>query len=110
MGNLKDANKIARSVVDLIFKLSVEEERIANRFCRTNDGEVLQEDDGEEKEESRWDLYQHALSASKESDSQSYIIDSSEFSGEDLLSWKDLSAISWAAFCSNSVPADDETY
>jgi len=120
---LEDANKMARDVVDLIGNVSDIEQGVSLRSLTNDDDNGVdydndnndddnddEDDDCEESEETRQGRFHQAYRAAIDSDSQGYIYDSSSREGKPLLSWKQMNAISWAAFSSHSTLAIDETY
>jgi hypothetical protein len=120
---LEDANKMARDVVDLIGNVSAIEQGVSLRSLTNDDDNGVdydndnndddnddEDDDCEESEETRQGRFHQAYRAAIDSDSQGYIYDSSSREGKPLLSWKQMNAISWAAFSSHSNLAIDETY
>ena len=116
--SLEDANKMARDVVDLIGNVSDIEQSVSlksltNNYDSGNDDDDDDDDDDdndEECEETRQGRFHQAYRAAIDSDSQGYIYDSSSGEEKPLLSWKQMNAISWAAFSSHSTLAIDETY
>jgi hypothetical protein len=115
--SLDAANKMARDVVDLIGNVSDIEQGVSLRSLTNDydsgnddDDDDDDDDDCEESEETRQGRFHQAYRAAFDSDSQGYIYDSSYGEEELLLSWKQMNAISWAAFSSHSTLAIDETY
>merc|ERR1712241_106346 len=73
------------------------------------------ENDDDDDIETRKDRFNLAYRAAMESDSQGYISNddnnnSKEGIEQKKLSWKEINAISWAAFSSHATLATDETY
>ncbi len=107
--SIEEANEMARSVLDVLSKLSAKEQDLDNE----HDVKILYDINNDEDEdfhdfkETRVDRFGSAGLASLESDSYGYI--SNAPIGEGMLSWKEMNAISWAAFSSASSPSDDET-
>jgi hypothetical protein len=116
--SLEDANKMARDIVDLIGNVSDIEQGVSlrsltNDYDSRNDDDEDDDDDdddSEESEETRQGRFHQAYRAAIDSDSQGYICDSFSGEGKPLLSWKQINAISWAAFSSHSTLAIDATY
>lgn len=112
--SMEDANEMARSVLEVMSKLSdKEQDSIRSDPSNNHDVKILydvnndQEDDNDGQEEARKDRFAHAYLESLESDSNGYI--SSGPLKEGLLSWKEMNAISWAAFSAALIPSEDET-
>lgn len=114
--SFEDANEMARSVLQVVKKLS-DKEQESRRIASNSDHDVKvlydisndqDEDlDEDEDEQTRSDRFAHAYLESLESDSQGYI--SSAGTKEGMLSWKEMNAISWAAFSSDVIPSKEET-
>eukprot|EP00529_Nitzschia_sp_RCC80_P024563 CAMPEP_0113524838 /NCGR_PEP_ID=MMETSP0014_2-20120614/46422_1 /TAXON_ID=2857 /ORGANISM="Nitzschia sp." /LENGTH=452 /DNA_ID=CAMNT_0000422961 /DNA_START=384 /DNA_END=1742 /DNA_ORIENTATION=- /assembly_acc=CAM_ASM_000159 len=110
---LRDANEMARNVVKLISQIcEVEQHQL--HLSHLSDGE-------DDEEESRKDRFCTAIRDAYESDSQGYHfiqenkddnlrISSSSSSLSSLKSWKELNAVSWAAYSSSANLQWDETY
>jgi hypothetical protein len=119
--NMEDANEMARSVLEVMVKLSdTEQDRVDSDLNIEHDVTILydvnndhgnsnsdQEEDLDDVEETRKDRFAHAYLESLDSDSQGYI--SNTPLKEGMLSWKQMNAISWAAFSSAVIPSEDET-
>lgn len=111
-----NANAMARDVLQIITKLSHKEEHsMENSIGDEHDVKILHDvfdgedqDDCEDDEETRKDRFAQAYLDSMECDSQGYI--SSASSRQGTLSWKEMNAISWAAFSSALNPSEDATY
>jgi hypothetical protein len=103
---LDDAIEMASHVVHVIAELSDREEAEGR-------GEGHDEDD--EENETRICRFRRAIRAAHESDCQGYVGSTSspprsETTVAKTWSWKDVNAISWAAFSSSLTPQMDETY
>ena len=84
-------------------------EQLIAKLCTTeNESEMLLFG----SEQDRWDRYQEAYRQALESDSLDYLSLSSDETDDAnaVYSWKELNAISWAAFSTNECLARDETY
>lgn len=114
--SMEDTNQMARSVVEVIANLSDKEQDVIRKECSDgHDVEILhvvdddKEDDYDDYEETRKDRFVQAFINSMEADSQGYISNSPP-TREGVLSWKEMNAISWAAFSSALTPSEDEMY
>ena len=107
--SMEDANEMARNVLKLMSELSDKEQDLNDK----HDVKILydinsdREEDLDDDEETRKDRFEHAYIESLESDSHGYI--SSAPLEKGILSWKEMNAISWAAFSSAFIPSEDET-
>ncbi len=109
--SVEEANEMAREVLQVVAKLSEKEQ-----YALENDHDVkilydingdADDDHDDEEEETRANRFAHAYMASLEADSHGYI--SSAPLGEAMLSWKEMNAISWAAFSSAETLSDDKS-
>lgn len=112
--SMDDANEMAKSVLEVMSKLSdKEQDSIRSDSSNNHDVKILydvnndQEEDNSGQEETRADRFAHAYLEAFESDSNGYI--SSGPLKEGMLSWKEMNAISWAAFSAALIPYEDET-
>ena len=116
---VEEANEMAREVLQAISKLSdKEQENIDNDLSSDHDVKIVYDinndqeeddidDDDVDDQETRKDRFARAYLESLDVDSRGYI--SSAPLKEGLLSWKEMNAISWAAFSSAVIPSEDET-
>jgi len=111
--SLEDVNEMAKSVLEIMTKLSDKEQN-----CTENDHDVkilydisnineLDSDEEDDDKETRYHRFARAYLDALDSDSQGYI--TSTPIKEGVLSWKEMNAISWAAFSSSVIPSENET-
>jgi hypothetical protein len=100
--NLEMANNLASMIENLIADVSDIEE--SSRGAPTSSLMML--DDGI----TRMDRYQAAYESALESDSQGYLLSPSSSSPSGDRSWRELNAVSWAAFATSTCLADDSTF
>ena len=74
---------------------------------KDDEQEEEEEEDLDEEEQTRGDRFTYAYLDALESDSQGYISSGQEREG--LYSWKEMNAISWAAFSSDLVSSEEAT-
>jgi len=72
------------------------------------DDESSESNLNEKKEDTRWERYQSAYRNALDADQQGYVVASGEASTR--RSWKELAAVSWAAFSTSSCPDKDATF
>ena len=112
--SMEDANEMARGVLEIITNLSNKEDEYTKKGLGiVHDVKIIRGVDNEEEdcddfEETRKDRFAQAFLDSLESDSHGYI--SSSPTGDGNLTWKEMNAISWGAFCTSLNPSEDETY
>ena len=111
---IEDANEIAKSVLQLMTQLSdTEQENSDDTLSNNHDVRILrdvnnsEEEDYDDYEDTRYCRFAHAYLESLDSDSHGYI--SNEPMEEGMLSWKEMNAISWAAFSSDLIPSEEGT-
>jgi len=118
--SIEDANQMARNVLAIITDLSDKEQEQAEKGSNADhsvkilygvDGhgqEEEEEEDCDNYEETRKNRFAHAFLDSLESDPNGYVTDC--HAEERMLSWREMNAISWAAFCTSLDPSEDETF
>jgi len=115
--SLQDANEIAKDVLQQMSKLSNEE---ASQHMASSEKYYFaaplhekEDEDAEENdndEETRKDRFAQVYLDALESDSSGYLVSKEDQqSPAPPLSWKEIKAISWAAFSSSSMVSEDET-
>lgn len=110
---LDDAVEMASRIMAVITDLSGREEATFPS-CQTSDDDDNDDNDENEENETRIVRFHQAIHAAYESDSQGYVCPT-EHSRKDATSatswsWKEVNAISWAAFSSSLTPKMDATY
>jgi hypothetical protein len=112
---LDDVIEMATQVAYVIAKLSDKEEAYIKTFAQDEDD--CDGDDGDDFDndnETRQDRFRQAIQAAHESDCQGYVSSTQQTFQEGTpnkaWSWKDVNAISWAAFSSSLTPKLDETF
>eukprot|EP00536_Pseudo-nitzschia_multiseries_P007671 jgi/Psemu1/305116/fgenesh1_kg.182_\ len=111
--SIEDANQMARSVLKIITNLSDKEQEQADveqavRMIDLGDEEDNEDDDYDNDGETRKNRFARAFRDSLDSDYSGYVTNS--HTREGMLSWREVNAISWAAFCTSLNPSEDETY
>lgn len=96
--SLEEVNTMAREVVEMIGRISDQEIEAAVAISREEDEEV----------ERRAHRFQSALREAFQSDSQGYLLREKVRPG--IRTWKELAAISWAAFSSSTDFSWEESY
>ncbi len=120
--SFEESNQMARDVLQIVKKLSEKEEQERRENASGNehgvkilfdinevnneDTETEEEEVDEEEEQSRGDRFTLAYLEVLESDSHGYISNVSQ-EREGLLSWKEMNAISWAAFSSDLISSEE---
>jgi hypothetical protein len=111
--SLREANVVANTVVQLITDISVAEQHQSSRYVSCDEGV---DDDGTSL--TRLDGFRDAYEEALASDSNGYFLSSSDqhhvppsSSNRHLgRSWRELNALSWAAFSTSSSLVQDEIY
>jgi len=112
--SMEDANEMAKGVLEIVANLSNKEEECTKKGRNNvHDGKIIhgvdnEGEDCDDFEDTRKDRFAQAFFDSLESDSHGYI--SKSPTGDGMLSWKEMNAISWGAFCTSLNPSEDETY
>lgn len=115
--SMEDAHDMAKGVLEIISNLSNKEQEIGIggissdhdvKIIHAVDNEEEDDEDYSDNEETRKDRFAQAYLESFESDSQGYITNFSN--SERIMSWKEMNAISWAAFATSENLSEDEAY
>lgn len=119
--SFEESNQMARDLLQIVKKLSQKEEQERREQAAGNEHGIkilfdinkvnekeseTEEDEDEDEEQTRGDRFTLAYLDALESDSQGYISNALE-EREGLLSWKEMNAISWAAFSSDLISSEE---
>lgn len=103
---LQEANEMAQRVVKLVFDVS----QIEKKLTMATTDDVNDQDEENDPDETRQGRLCNAILAAYESDSQGYHVHHQDSGSSHLRSWKELNAVSWAAFSSSVNHKVEETY